>query len=86
MPAFLWLDHKSALRVNFLPILTRHVFINIIECFGSKQTGLLLYKTKLQDVLEVHIKIFQLLKGAHSARLDLASPCNWHSVGTSSQH
>lgn len=30
--------------------------------------------------------IFQLLKGVQSPRLGLASPCNSHSVGTSSQH
>lgn len=55
MPAFLWPDHKCALRVNFLPILTHHALVNIIKCFGSMQTGLLSYKTKLQDVLEEHI-------------------------------
>lgn len=44
---------KYTLRVNFLPILT-HILVNI-ECFRSMQTGLLSYKTKLQDVLEKHI-------------------------------
>lgn len=76
--------HKYALRVNFLPILT-HVLVNIIECFGSMQTRLLSYKTKLQSVLEEQSNIVQLLKGVQSTRLGLASPCNRHSVGTSSQ-